>query len=139
MYILRGRKLKHLSLYDYSACIRLNREKKSRAERKQRHPTSNRFAFDKDDGIPTKFSQIIRAPILQSRNLLELHLQVILNHHLKILMMSNSGPSVRGKRRFFWSFTVCCFYPLRKLGVLLIQLNLNWRFCRGQGKYRGTI
>ena len=59
MYILRGVKLKHLSLYDYSACIRLNREKKSRVGRKQRRPTSKRFAFDKDDGIPTNFSQLI--------------------------------------------------------------------------------
>ena len=59
MYVHRGDMLEYLPLYDYSACIRLNREKKSRAGRKQRRPTSNRFAFDKDGGIPTKFSQII--------------------------------------------------------------------------------
>ena len=59
MYILRGSKLNHLPLYDYSACIRVNREKKARAGQKQRRPKSKRFAFDKDDGIPTKFSQIV--------------------------------------------------------------------------------
>ncbi|MEL6972841.1 MAG: hypothetical protein AAFO02_21930, partial [Bacteroidota bacterium] len=59
MYLLRGPKLELLPLYDYSACIRLHREKKSIAGRKQRRPTSNRFAFDKDDGLPTKFTQII--------------------------------------------------------------------------------
>ena len=59
MYLVRGHNLEYLPLYDYSACIRLNREKKSGAGRKQRRPTSKRFAFDKDGGIPTRFSQII--------------------------------------------------------------------------------
>ena len=59
MYVFRGPKLKNFSLYDYSACIRVNREKKCRAGRKQRRPTSKRFAFDTDERIPTNFSQII--------------------------------------------------------------------------------
>ena len=59
MYLRRGNKLEFLPLYDYSGCIRLNREKKPRAGRKQRRPKSNRFPFDKDDRIPSNFSQII--------------------------------------------------------------------------------
>ena len=59
MYCLRGTKLERLPLYDYSGCIRLNRGKKSRTERKRRRPRSKRFDFDKEGGIPSKFSQII--------------------------------------------------------------------------------
>ena len=59
MYLLRGPELEYFSLYDYSACIRVNREKKHRARRKQRRPTSKRFAFTADDRIPNNFSQII--------------------------------------------------------------------------------
>ena len=59
MYLLRGPDLELLPLYDYTATVRVHREKKSIAGRKQRRPTSKRFAFDKDDGLPTKFTQII--------------------------------------------------------------------------------
>ena len=59
MYLLRGPELEYFSLYDYSGCIRVNREKKHRARRKQRRPTSKRFAFTADDRIPNNFSQII--------------------------------------------------------------------------------
>ena len=59
MYVLRGSTMKYLPLYDYSACIRVNRERKSKVGRKNRRPLSKRFSFDKDDKLPTKFTQII--------------------------------------------------------------------------------
>ena len=59
MYLLRGSSLEYLSLYDYSGCIRVNRERKSKVGLKQRRPLSKRFYFDEDERIPSNFTQII--------------------------------------------------------------------------------
>ena len=59
MYLLRGSTLEYLPLYDYSGCIRVNRERKSKVGRKQRRPLRKRFPFEKDERIPTNFTQII--------------------------------------------------------------------------------
>ena len=59
MYLLRGSSLEYLPLYDYSGCIRVNRERKSKVGLKQRRPLSKRFYFDEDERIPANFTQNI--------------------------------------------------------------------------------